>query len=78
VKSAIRNVLLRKKVQETMDELRKTAKVEVLDEDLKKYAAEAVAKRKALQDQQNGNVVAEPPADSTGEGTGKGDLQVPE
>jgi peptidyl-prolyl cis-trans isomerase C len=78
VKSAIRNVLLRKKVQETMDELRKTAKVEVLDEDLKKYAAEAVAKRKAMQEQQNGNVVAQPPADGTGDGTGKGDLQVPE
>jgi peptidyl-prolyl cis-trans isomerase C len=79
VKSAIRNVLLRKKVQETMDELRKTAKVEVLDEDLKKYAAEAVAKRKALQEQQNnGNVVAEPPADGGADTGGKGDLQIPE
>ena len=38
VKGAIRNVLLRKKVQETMDQLRQTAKVDVLDEDLKKYA----------------------------------------
>jgi peptidyl-prolyl cis-trans isomerase C len=78
VKSAIRNVLLRKKVQETMDQLRKTAKVEVLDEELKKYAAEAVAKRKAMQDQQTGDVVAEPPVDATGGSTGKGDLQAPE
>ena len=52
VKSAIRNVLLRKKVQETMDELRKTAKVEVLDEDLKKYADEVEKKRKAMTDKQ--------------------------
>ena len=44
VKSAIRNVLLRKKVQETMDQLRKTAKVDVLDEDLKKYAADVEEK----------------------------------
>lgn len=78
VKSAIRNVLLRKKVQETMDGLRKTAKVEVLDEDLKKYAAEAVAKRKALQEQQGGNVVAQPPADGTVDSGGKGDLQAPQ
>ena len=75
VKSAIRNVLLRKKVQETMDELRKTAKIEVLDEDLKKYAAEVEKKRKAMSDQKNG-VVAQPPAE--GDTGGKGDLQIPE
>jgi peptidyl-prolyl cis-trans isomerase C len=77
VKSAIRNVLLRKKVQETMDELRKTAKVEVLDEDLKKYAEEVMKKRKALLDKQNGGV-AVPPADGEADTGGKGDLQVPE
>ena len=77
VKSAIRSVLLRKKVQETMDELRKTAKVEVLDEDLKKYAADVVKKRKAMMDKQNG-VVVEPPADGGTDTGGKGDLQVPE
>ncbi len=79
VKSAIRNVLLRKKVQETMDELRKTAKVEVLDEDLKKYAADVEKKRKAIYDSKNG-VVAVPPAEGEGEGDtgGKGDLQIPE
>ena len=75
VKSAIRNVLLRKKVQETMDELRKTAKVEVLDEDLKKYAEDVQKKRKAMMDQKNG-VVAVPPAE--GDTGGKGDLQIPE
>jgi len=77
VKSAIRNVLLRKKVQETMDQLRKTAKVEVLDEDLKKYAAEVEKKRKAMADQKNG-VVAVPPAEGEGDTGGKGDLQIPE
>ena len=75
VKAAIRNVLLRKKVQETMDELRKTAKVEVLDEDLKKYAEEVAKKRKAILEKQNGGV-AVPPAE--GDTAGKGDLQVPE
>ena len=77
VKSAIRNVLLRKKVQETMDELRKTAKVEVLDEDLKKYAEEVMKKRKAMMDKQTGGVAA-PAADGEAESGGKGDLQVPE
>ena len=75
VKAAIRNVLLRKKVQETMDELRKTAKVEVLDEDLKKYAEEVAKKRKAILEKQNGGV-AVPPVE--GDTAGKGDLQVPE
>lgn len=75
VKAAIRNVLLRKKVQETMDELRKTAKVEVLDEDLKKYAEEVAKKRKAILEKQNGGVAVPPAEGDTG---GKGDLQVPE
>jgi len=77
VKSAIRNVLLRKKVQETMDELRKTAKIEVLDEDLKKYATEVEKKRRAIYNSKNG-VVAQPPAEGEGDTGGKGDLQVPE
>lgn len=77
VKSAIRNVLLRKKVQETMEELRKTAKVEVLDEDLKKYAEEVMKKRKTIMDKQSGGV-AQPPADGEADTGGKGDLQVPE
>jgi peptidyl-prolyl cis-trans isomerase C len=74
VKSALRNVLLRKKVQETMDELRKTAKVEVLDEDLKKYAEDVAKKRKAILDKQNSGVAA-PPAEGEDTG-GKGDLQI--
>ncbi len=74
VKSALRNVLLRKKVQETMDELRKTAKVEVLDEDLKKYAEDVAKKRKMILDKQNNGVVA-PPAEGEDTG-GKGDLQI--
>ena len=77
VKSAIRNVLLRKKVQETMEELRKTAKVEVLDEDLKKYAEEVMKKRKTMMDKQSGSV-AQPPVDGEADTGGKGDLQVPE
>jgi peptidyl-prolyl cis-trans isomerase C len=77
VKSAIRNVLLRKKVQETMDELRKTAKIEVLDEDLKKYAADVEKKRRAMNNNKNG-VVAQPPAEGEGDTGGKGDLQIPE
>jgi len=77
VKAAIRNVLLRKKVQETMDQLRKTAKVEVLDEDLKKYAEEVEKKRRAMSDQKNG-VVAQPAAEAEGDTGGKGDLQIPE
>jgi peptidyl-prolyl cis-trans isomerase C len=77
VKSAIRNVLLRKKVQETMDELRKTAKIEVLDEDLKKYAADVEKKRRAMVNSKNG-VVAQPPAEGEGDTGGKGDLQIPE
>ncbi len=75
VKSAIRNVLLRKKVQDTMDELRKTAKVEVLDEDLKKYAEEVMKKRKVIMDKQNGGVT-EPAAEGDADTGGKGDLQI--
>lgn len=75
VKSAIRNVLLRKKVQETMDELRKTAKVEVLDEDLKKYAEDVMKKRKDMLDKQNGAVAA-PAAEGDADTGGKGDLQI--
>ena len=50
VKSAIRNVLLRKKVQETMDEFRKTAKMKFFDEDLKKYAEDVAKKRRAMRE----------------------------
>jgi peptidyl-prolyl cis-trans isomerase C len=75
VKSAIRNVLLRKKVAETMSTIRKASKVEIVDEDLKKYAEDAAKAAKAFQENQqkaldqNGEVTP----DATG---GKGDLQI--
>jgi peptidyl-prolyl cis-trans isomerase C len=78
VKSAIRNVLLRKKVQEIMDGVRTSSKVEIVDEDLKKYAAEAARQAKAFQDKQAGQAAA--PADSAEPDSpaGKGDLQIPQ
>jgi peptidyl-prolyl cis-trans isomerase C len=86
VKSAIRNVLLRRKVGETMEKVRAASKVEILDEDLKKYAEDAAKAAKAFQDKQQktldqgGGVLTggggeTAPADAdTG---GKGDLQLP-
>ncbi len=92
VKGAIRNVLVRKKVQEKLASLREVAKVEIIDEDLKRFAEEAKKQRKALEDQQQqgaasgGQAPAQPgeptsdslqvPADDSS--TGKGDLLVPE
>lgn len=79
VKSAIRNVLLRKKVQETMEGIRAASKVEIVDDDLKKYADEAAKAAKAFQDKQAGQtggaeiLDGEPAATS-----GKGDLQIPQ
>jgi hypothetical protein len=52
VKSAIRNVLLRRKVGEVMEKLRAASKVEILDEDLKKYAEEAAKAAKTFQERQ--------------------------
>jgi peptidyl-prolyl cis-trans isomerase C len=77
VKSAIRNVLLRKKVQETMDSLRASSKIEIVDEELKKYADEAAKAMKAAQDKQSGQVVA-PAVEGESDGGGKGDLQIPQ
>lgn len=86
VKSAIRNVLLRRKVGETMEKIRSASKVEILDEDLKKYAEEAAKAAKTFQEKQQkaldgggggaatGGEAA--PADPEGSG-GKGDLQLP-
>ena len=81
VKSAIRNVLLRKKVQETMDKIRSASKIEILDEDLKKYAEEAAKAAKAFQEKQAGGGAAAPGAAPAAEGVpdaagGKGDLQI--
>ena len=86
VKSAIRNVLLRRKVGETMEKIRSASKVEILDEDLKKYAEEAAKAAKTFQEKQQkaldggggaaaggGEAAPEDPEGSTG----KGDLQLP-
>ena len=89
VKSAIRNALVRQKVQETLTSLHDVAKVEILDEDLKKVAAEAEKQRRALQEKaKKANVGANTdagagdaaaPADGgDGQGAGKGDLLIPE
>jgi peptidyl-prolyl cis-trans isomerase C len=76
VKGAIRQVLVRRKVQERLAELRKVAKVDVLDPDLKKFADDLAKQREALQKQQEGTA-ASGGADTEGAG-GKGDLLAPE
>jgi peptidyl-prolyl cis-trans isomerase C len=78
VKGAIRNVLVRKKVQEKLAELRKVAKVEVVDPDLKNFAAEAAKQRQALEAKQQGTSVEAEPAGEGESQTGKGDLLLPE
>ena len=88
VKVAIRNVLMRKKVTEVLEQIRKESKIEVLDPDLKKYGAEAAARARALQ----GGGGVQPAAsdlgsdgndapqdggdDSAADDSGKGDLQL--
>lgn len=80
VKQAIRNVLLRQKVGEVMSKIRQASKVEILDEDLKKYAEEASKAAKSYQEnqqkqlEQGGGMV---PAAGEDSGSGKGDLQLP-
>jgi peptidyl-prolyl cis-trans isomerase C len=80
VKSAIRNVLLRRKVQEAMDKIRAASKVEIVDEDLKKYAEDAAKAAKSFQDKQAGQAgQTVVPAAEGGDApatTGKGDLQL--
>lgn len=81
VKAAIRNALVRQKVQETLAGLRDVAKVEIIDEDLKKVAAEAEKQRKALQEKAkkaNVGTQGEAAAPDGGDGSGKGDLLIPE
>lgn len=84
VKNAIRNVLLRKKVQEFMEKARKESKIEILDPDLKKFTADVAARNKALQDP-NAAPADQAPADGgadagaapdNGDSAGKGDLQL--
>lgn len=73
VKAAIRNVLVRQKVNETLASLKDVAKVEILDDDLKKIADEAAKQRKLLLEQQNRQTIS---GDS--DSGGKGDLLLPE
>jgi peptidyl-prolyl cis-trans isomerase C len=75
VKNAIRNVLVRQKVQEKLASLKDTAKVEIIDPDLKKVSEEAAAQRKVLDAQQGKANVGEDAGDGGG---GKGDLLLPE
>ena len=74
VKSAIRNVLIRKKVAEIISGMRQTAKVEIVDEDLKRMKAEAEKKRDELKQTQD-STGAGVPDDQSG---GKSDLQIPQ
>ena len=76
VKSAIRNVLLRKKVGETMDKIRKASKVDIVDPDLKRYAEEAAKAATAFQEKQQ--KALDQGGDLLGNSAGgKGDLQLP-
>ena len=85
VKNAIRNVLLRRKVGETMEKIRADSKVEIIDEDLKKYAEEAAKAAKAFQEKQQKALDGGAAAGGAAEGGdaapadtgGKGDLQLP-
>jgi peptidyl-prolyl cis-trans isomerase C len=84
VKTAIRNVLLRRKVGEVMEKIRAASKVEIIDPDLKKYAEDAAKAAKAYQekqqkalDQVDGGIL-DGTGDAAGDASsGKGDLQVP-
>lgn len=78
VKPAIRNVLLRKKVQEVMASVRDSSKIEILDDDLKKFMEEAAKQRKTLEDAQGGQAQQAPAADAGSDGSGKGDLMIPQ
>jgi peptidyl-prolyl cis-trans isomerase C len=84
VKGAIRNVLVRDKVQAMLASLQGTAKVEILDPDLKKAQEEAQAQHKQLLEKQKndaGNAVSGtlPAADGAmTDDSGKGDLALPD
>lgn len=78
VKPAIRNLLMRQKVQEAVNGLRRTGKIELVDPELKKYAEEAKRQRDAIDAKRNQQSVGS--GDDTGStGTGgKSDLQLPQ
>lgn len=82
VKSAIKNVLVRDKVQALLASLQGTAKVEILDPDLKKAQDEAQAQHNALIEKQKKDG-ASSAVQGLGDGTatdsgGKGDLALPD
>jgi peptidyl-prolyl cis-trans isomerase C len=81
VKSAIRNVLVRDKVQAKLASLQGTAKVEIIDPDLKKAQEEAQAQHNALIEKQKQNGAAEAVQGQSDGATpddgGKGDLALP-
>jgi peptidyl-prolyl cis-trans isomerase C len=74
VKGAIRNVLVRNKIQEKLAALQGTAKVEIVDPDLKKAQAEAQAQQKL----KKGQVAPTAGTDGGADTSGKGDLGLPE
>jgi peptidyl-prolyl cis-trans isomerase C len=93
VKTAIRNILLRKKTQEKIISLRLQSKVELKDPDLQRFAEEARKLRaKAVQQRQGGGAAPAPQNDQqqdntdapalTGDepttGGGKSDMQAPQ
>jgi peptidyl-prolyl cis-trans isomerase C len=83
VKTAIKNVLVRDKVQALLASLQGTAKVEIIDADLKKSQEEAQAQHKLLLEKQKGDagaaVSGDQPADGAAtDGSGKGDLALPD
>jgi peptidyl-prolyl cis-trans isomerase C len=77
VKGAIRNVLVRNKIQEKLASLQGTAKVEIIDPDLKKAQAEAQAQQK-LKPGQVAPTTGTDAGAGTPDTTGKGDLTLPE
>ena len=84
VKSAIRNVLVRNKVQSMLQALQGTAKVEILDPELKKAQDEAQAQQKTGGAQPAPAIATDPAAQGGGgapaepDTSGKGDLTLPD
>ena len=90
VKTALRNILLRKKTQEKIISLRLQSKIELKDPDLVRFAEDARALRKRMAEQKklkqgdetnNGNSDIDTPALTGEEGqgaSGKGDMQAPQ
>ena len=76
VKEAIKNVLVRDKVQAKLASLQGTAKVEIIDPDLKKAQEETKAQQNAMPQKQDGGAAAA--VQGQAEDAGKGDLVLPD